>query len=65
MVSENFATNNSYLILFLIIYLFISLDDDEAYNNPNLHSKEQDELEIPDGKSNYFKEKISLFFYLY
>ncbi|CAB4388100.1 unnamed protein product [Rhizophagus irregularis] len=23
-------------------------DEDEVYNNPNLHSKEQDELEIPD-----------------
>ncbi|CAB5126048.1 unnamed protein product [Rhizophagus irregularis] len=23
-------------------------DDDEVYNNPNFHSKEQDELEIPD-----------------
>ncbi|CAB5387223.1 unnamed protein product [Rhizophagus irregularis] len=23
-------------------------DYDEVYNNPNLHSKEQDELEIPD-----------------
>ncbi|RIA88326.1 hypothetical protein C1645_877453 [Glomus cerebriforme] len=23
-------------------------DDDEIYNNPNFHSKEQDELEIPD-----------------
>ncbi|CAB4385838.1 unnamed protein product [Rhizophagus irregularis] len=23
-------------------------DDDEVYNNPSLHSKEQDELEIPD-----------------
>ncbi|CAB5349688.1 uncharacterized protein OCT59_026102 [Rhizophagus irregularis] len=23
-------------------------DDDEMYNNPNLHSNEQDELEIPD-----------------
>ncbi|POG74078.1 hypothetical protein GLOIN_2v1579230, partial [Rhizophagus irregularis DAOM 181602=DAOM 197198] len=22
-------------------------DDDEMYNNPNLHSEEQDELEIP------------------
>ncbi|CAB4420576.1 unnamed protein product [Rhizophagus irregularis] len=22
-------------------------DDDEAYNNPNLHSEEQDELELP------------------
>ncbi|CAB4389993.1 unnamed protein product [Rhizophagus irregularis] len=25
-------------------------DEDEVYNNPNLHSKEQDELEIPDDK---------------
>ncbi|PKY31835.1 hypothetical protein RhiirB3_531795, partial [Rhizophagus irregularis] len=25
------------------------VDDDEVYNNPNFHSKEQDELEIPDG----------------
>ncbi|UZO03025.1 uncharacterized protein OCT59_023438 [Rhizophagus irregularis] len=24
-------------------------DDDEVYNNPNLHSEEQDEMEIPDG----------------
>ncbi|POG82935.1 hypothetical protein GLOIN_2v1491576, partial [Rhizophagus irregularis DAOM 181602=DAOM 197198] len=23
-------------------------DDDEAHNNPNLHSEEQDELELPD-----------------
>ncbi|CAB4441069.1 unnamed protein product [Rhizophagus irregularis] len=23
-------------------------DDDEVYNNPNLHSQEQNELEIPD-----------------
>ncbi|CAB5352574.1 unnamed protein product [Rhizophagus irregularis] len=23
-------------------------DDDEVYNNPNLHSEEQNELEIPD-----------------
>ncbi|PKC03561.1 hypothetical protein RhiirA5_423579, partial [Rhizophagus irregularis] len=23
-------------------------DEDEVYNNPNLHSKEQDEFEIPD-----------------
>ncbi|PKY58853.1 hypothetical protein RhiirA4_481117, partial [Rhizophagus irregularis] len=26
-------------------------DDDEVYNNPNFHSKEQDELEIPDVSS--------------
>ncbi|PKC63804.1 hypothetical protein RhiirA1_396539 [Rhizophagus irregularis] len=25
-------------------------DEDEVYNNPNLHSEEQDELEIPNGK---------------
>ncbi|PKY59784.1 hypothetical protein RhiirA4_482813, partial [Rhizophagus irregularis] len=25
-------------------------DEDEIYNNPNLHSEEQNELEIPDGK---------------
>ncbi|CAB4424124.1 unnamed protein product [Rhizophagus irregularis] len=24
-------------------------DDDEIHNNPNLHSEEQDEFEIPDG----------------
>ncbi|CAB4445870.1 unnamed protein product [Rhizophagus irregularis] len=24
------------------------IDDDEIHNNPNLHSKEQDELELPD-----------------
>ena len=30
--------------------IFYSVDDDEIYNNPNLHSEEQDELEIPDGK---------------
>ncbi|EXX51082.1 hypothetical protein RirG_264920 [Rhizophagus irregularis DAOM 197198w] len=25
-------------------------DENEVYNNPNLHSEEQDELEIPDSK---------------
>ena len=29
--------------------LFLFIDDDETYDNPNLHSNEQDELEIPDG----------------
>ncbi|CAB5384734.1 unnamed protein product [Rhizophagus irregularis] len=24
------------------------IDDDDEYNNPNLHSKEQEEFEIPD-----------------
>ncbi|CAB5147539.1 unnamed protein product [Rhizophagus irregularis] len=26
----------------------IDIDEDEVHNNPNLHSEEQDELEIPD-----------------
>jgi hypothetical protein len=44
---------NHYLIItfnnkFLII-LFFFIDENEIYNNPNLHSEEQDELEIPDG----------------
>ena len=34
--------------------IFYSVDDDEIYNNPNLHSEEQDELEIPDGKVFFF-----------
>ena len=34
----------------LIYYLLFYIDDEEIYNNPNLHSEEQDELEIPDGK---------------
>ncbi|CAB4441449.1 unnamed protein product [Rhizophagus irregularis] len=29
---------------------YVDDDDDEVYNNPNFHSKEQDELEIPDDK---------------
>ncbi|RGB25140.1 hypothetical protein C1646_772141 [Rhizophagus diaphanus] len=28
----------------------IDIDEDEVHNNPNLHSEEQDELEIPDSK---------------
>jgi hypothetical protein len=27
--------------------LIIYVDEDEMYNNPNLHSEEQNELEIP------------------
>ncbi|CAB4420579.1 unnamed protein product [Rhizophagus irregularis] len=26
----------------------LHIDEDEAHNNPNLHSEEQDELELPD-----------------
>ena len=38
-------------ILFLISFYFVDKDDeDEVYNNPNLHIEEQDEFEIPDGK---------------
>ena len=34
-----------------MILIFISfIDEDEIYNNPNLHSEEQDELEISDGE---------------
>ena len=33
-----------------LISLIFYVDDDEMYNNPNLHSEEQDDLEIPDGK---------------
>ena len=39
------ADINIYYVIFFI---------DEVYNNPNLHSKEQDELEIPDGKNCFF-----------
>ena len=38
---RNFIINDYYLIY---------LDEEEIYNNPNLHSEEQDELEIPNGK---------------
>ena len=40
-------------IIIIILHCFNSIlyftDEDEIYNNPNLHSEEQDELEIPDG----------------
>ena len=40
-------------IKFIILLCFNSIlyftDEDEIYNNPNLHLEEQDELEIPDG----------------
>ncbi|POG62463.1 hypothetical protein GLOIN_2v1882854 [Rhizophagus irregularis DAOM 181602=DAOM 197198] len=34
-------------------------DDDDTYNNPNLHSEEQDELEI--FEAHYFSEFIQQF----
>jgi hypothetical protein len=46
-----YLQNFKKFILFLILILFLYfIDEDEIYNNPNLHSEEQDELEIPDGK---------------
>ena len=42
-----------FFIKFIILLCFNSIlyftDEDEIYNNPNLHSEEQDEFEIPDG----------------
>ena len=37
--------------LYCILILFLSLvvNEDEVYNNPNIHSEEQDEFEIPEG----------------
>ena len=55
--------------------LYFYLDEDEVHNNPNFHSEEQDELEIPDGKffnlfffkwfKFNFKLLILLLFYLF
>ncbi|PKC57015.1 hypothetical protein RhiirA1_428774, partial [Rhizophagus irregularis] len=33
-------------------------DEDEAHNNPNLHSEEQDELELPDSKNLFLNVKF-------
>ena len=35
---------------FNFIFTVSLVDDDEIYNNPNFHSEEQDEFEIPDGQ---------------
>ncbi|POG63028.1 kinase-like domain-containing protein [Rhizophagus irregularis DAOM 181602=DAOM 197198] len=47
-------------------------DDDDLYNNPNLHSNEQDELEIPDVLNNhltmfflYFKLLSFIYLFIY
>ena len=39
---------------------YFIIDEDETYNNPNLHSEEQDELEISDGK--YFSKSYEYCF---
>ena len=41
---------SSKFINHITIINFNFIDEDEIYNNPNLHSEEQDELEIPDGQ---------------
>ena len=50
MVSTEVKHLLNFTILFLILILISFIDEDEIYNNPNLHSEEQDELEISDGK---------------
>ena len=45
MVGENFYKIYNFTLLNSTLYF---TDEDEIYNNPNLHSEEQDELEIPD-----------------
>ncbi|PKC63504.1 hypothetical protein RhiirA1_463668 [Rhizophagus irregularis] len=37
------------------------LDEDEVYNNPKLHSKEQDEFEIPDGGNGIYVDSESTY----
>ncbi|PKK60223.1 hypothetical protein RhiirC2_856965 [Rhizophagus irregularis] len=42
-------------------------DEDEAHNNPNIHSEEQDKLELPDNTEELYKlDKIIIpdFFFL-
>ena len=51
MVIKDSVASSSYSVhqhLLIIQYHFFT-DEDEIYNNPNLHSEEQNELEIPDG----------------
>ena len=47
----NGKQKNFYKIYILLCsnFTLYFTDEDEIYNNPNLHSEEQDELEIPDG----------------
>ena len=41
------------------------IDDNEMYDNPNLHSEDQDELEIPDGKNFLIIEILFIKFWTY
>ena len=47
LINSHLIRNNWNNCFLNFIYYFI--DEDEIHNNPNLHSEEQDELEIPDG----------------
>ena len=47
-----------------MFFYYCLIDEDEIYNNPNLHSEEQDELEIPDGKVFWFIKKTFTYFSL-
>jgi hypothetical protein len=42
----------------LLILCNILIDDDDICNNPNFHSEEQNEFEIPDGKVYLFIFRI-------
>jgi hypothetical protein len=42
------------MLLFVVKNIIILIiDGDDIYNNPNLHSEEQNVLEIPDGESTF------------
>ena len=41
-------SNNKYILI--LLNFILDEDEYEVYNNPNIHSEEQDELEIPDSK---------------
>ena len=50
MVCKIILYNNvsNYFILLLFNSNIHFIDEDEMYNNPNLHSEEQDKLKLPD-----------------
>ena len=39
---------NYYYIILISKFFLYFIDENEIHNNPNLHSEEQNELEIPD-----------------
>jgi hypothetical protein len=40
----------TFIINTINIFILFVDDEDEIHNNPNLHTEEHDELEIPDSK---------------